>query len=730
MKRILLLAISLLAVISCSTTKLLPEGTYRLVSNKVAFEGDQKVPATDVTSYIRQQANKGIIFGWSPGLSIYNWSDGSGKGINKFWETIGDAPVEFDPALVESSCTNIADHLTTLGYYRSRVRGEVEYQGRKARVKYIVRPGKRYVIDRIVYDVPDGEFGREFRADSVNMTVHPGDYLSEKALEAETVRGASMFRDLGYFDFNKNHYFFEADTLTDRTTLYYRIRGYTRGEDPSRDAPISKYRFGNVTFLHPEGIPFRASLLGKYNKIEPGAVYNERMINATYNRLSSLKVFNNVTIETVPADSSTVDCNVRVSGTDQVGFKVNLEASTNSSALLGFSPQLNFYHKNLFHGGEWLDLGFTGRWQWIPGTEVSSTELGVNASLSFPRLLGYPLGRIKGEHIPRTEIKASFNYQNRPEYLRLLTSLSYGYSGQMGRNYFYQIQPLRVGVVKLSAVSSDFMNILASYPYLWDTFEDQIDAGVSAMLYHTTDPAVVPRSAYHYERFSVDLSGNVLSLLNPLLPVEEYELGEGDPVRIRSLLGLPYKQYVRAEINLGRVFRFGWEDNQALALHLVTGAGLAYGNSVAMPFEKQFYCGGAGSMRGWQARMLGPGFSPFETVFKLPSQTGNLKFELDMEYRFPIVWKLEGALFAETGNVWNLTLRKGDRIPEEAQPSLRSLAADWGLGIRVNLDFILIRLDAGFRLRDPARAEGDRWVQPRDWFHGSSAIHFGVGYPF
>ena len=135
-------------------------------------------------------------------------------------------------------------------------------------------------------------------------------------------------------------------------------------------------------------------------------------------------------------------------------------------------------------------------------------------------------------------------------------------------------------------------------------------------------------------------------------------------------------------------------------------------------------------MRGWQARMLGPGFSPFETVFKLPSQTGNLKFELDMEYRFPIVWKLEGALFAETGNVWNMTLRKGDRIPEEAQPSLRSLAADWGLGIRVNLDFILIRLDAGFRLRDPARAEGDRWVQPRDWFHGSSAIHFGVGYPF
>lgn len=726
MKRIVWLTLSLLAAVSCSTTKLLPEGTCRLVSNKVVFEGDQRVPASEVTSYIRQQANKGTIFGWSPGLSVYNWSNGSGEGINRFWEAVGDAPVEFDPAMVTSSCTNIADHLTTLGYYHSEVRGEVQYKGRKARVKYIVRPGKRYVIDRIVYDVPDGEFGREFRADSANMTVHPGDYLSQKALDAETVRGATMFRNLGYYDFNKNHYFFEADTLTDKTTLYYRIRGYTRGEDPSHDAPLRKYRFGEVNILHPENIPFNASLLRKYNRIRPGGRYTERVINATYNRLSALNVFNNVSIETVPADSSTVDCNIRVSGSDQLGFKVNLEASTNSSSLLGFSPQLNFYHKNLFRGGESLDLGFTGSWQWIPGTDVSSTELGTTAALSFPRLLGYSLERIRGENIPQTDIKLSFNYQNRPEYLRLLSSLSYGYSGQMGRNYFYQVNPLRIGVVKLSAISDDFTKTLISYPYLWDTFDDQIDAGAGAMLYHTTDPSVVPKTAYHYERFSLDASGNLLSLFNPVLPTQDFVKED-----MHLLFGLPYKQYVRAEVNLGRVFRFGWEDNQALALHMVVGAGLAYGNSLAMPFEKQFYCGGASGMRGWQARMLGPGFDPFNSAFKLPSQTGGFKFETDVEYRFPAFWKLEGALFAEAGNVWNLPFLREERgISEASLPSIHSLAADWGLGIRVNLDFILIRIDAGFRVRDPGRDEGDRWVRPRDWFHGSSAIHFGVGYPF
>ena len=715
MKRIALAVISLFAVISCSTTKLLPDGTYRLVSNKVTFEGEKLSPA-EVTSYIRQQPNKGLVFGWSPALAIYNWSNGSGEGINRFWEAMGSAPVVFDPTQVQSSCDNITAHLATIGYYGSKVRGEIDYKGRLARVRYVVQPGKRYPIDTIIFDVPNSDFGAAFKADSANITIHPGDYLSEKALEAETVRGAAVFRNLGYYGFNKNHYFFEADTLTDRTTLYYRIRGYTRGEDPSFDAPIRKFRIGEVNIMHPEGIRFSESLLRKYNRIRPGAPYNERMINSTYNRLSSLKVFNNVTIETSPADSNTVDVNIHLDGTDQLGFKVNLEGSVNASGLLGFSPQLNFFHKNVFHGGEWLDLGFTGNWQWIPNSSVSSTELGVSASLSIPRLIGYSIGRIRGDNIPRTEFKVSFNYQNRPEYMRLLSTFNFGYSGQMRRNYFYQIYPLRLSVVKLSAISQDFLNTLYSYPYLWDTFEDQIDAGVGFMLYHTTDPAVVPKTSYHSERISLDLSGNVLSLLNPVLP--EYAQSF---VTMHTIFGLPYKQYIRAELDLARVVRFGWNDIHALAMHLVAGAGFAYGNSVAMPFEKQFYVGGANSMRGWNARTLGPGNQAMNSSFRIPSQTGNFKLEADLEYRFPAFWKLEGALFAEAGNVWEMGT---------TPITWDSVAADWGVGVRVNLDFILIRLDAGFRIHDPARAEGDRWVQPRDWLHGSSAIHFGVGYPF
>lgn len=718
MKRIALLVISLLVVISCSTTKLLPEGAYRLTANKVEFRGKEKISPKEVSMYVRQQPNTSLIFGWSPFLSIYNWSNGSGEGINKFWEKIGTPPVVFDSTLVESSRSNIAGHMEYLGYYHAKVDSEVEYRGRKATVKYIVELGDRIPIDTIVFEVPGGTFAREFSADSANITVHPGDFLAEKDLEAETVRGASVFRNLGYYDFSKNNYFFEADTLSDRTTLYYRIRNYARGSSPTDD-PLAVYRIGKVNISHPSEIPFKESLLREFNTIRPGVPYNERMINTTYARLSALKLFNNVSIEMSPSDSAVVDCDIRLSGTDVLGFKANMEASTNSSGLLGFSPQLSFYHKNLFHGGEWLNLGFSGNWQMMAGARAHSSEFGVSASLSFPRLLGYPVNRMRGENVPRTEIRTSFNYQNRPEYRRSLASLSYGYTGQMRRDWFFQIYPLQFNLVKLYAMSDDFSRLLGEYPYLWDTFESHIDAGVGMMLYHTTDASVVPKTAYHYGRFNLDVSGNVVSLFNNVLPVSDFQ-GQ------HLLFGVPYKQYVRAEISLGKVFRFGWNDNNALALHLDAGAGWAYGNSTALPFEKQFYCGGASSMRGWQARTLGPGYEQMSEYFVLPSQTGDLKLEADVEYRFPSFWKLEWAIFAEVGNVWTLN---GEGLGKLDLPG--SLAGDWGIGLRVNLDFILLRLDAGLKVHDPARPAGERWLGPKGWFApGGAALHFGVGYPF
>ena len=269
-------------------------------------------------------------------------------------------------------------------------------------------------------------------------------------------------------------------------------------------------------------------------------------------------------------------------------------------------------------------------------------------------------------------------------------------------------------------MSEDFIDTIEDNPYLWDTFNDHLDLGVGSMLYYTSDAAVVPKSDYHFVRFSLDLSGNFLSLFDTYLPKNDV-LGDQ-----HTLFGVPYNQYVRTQLSMGKTFRFGRNEDQALAMRLDMGIGKAYGNSYALPFEKQFYGGGASSMRGWQVRTLGPGYSELDDYFIIPSQTGDVKFEFDMEYRFKMFWKLEGALFAEAGNVWQL---KDLTDFKELIPG--SIAADWGAGVRVNLDFILLRLDAGFKLHDPSRDAASRWLKPAEWLQRDGfAIHFGVGYPF
>lgn len=710
-------AAAVLAAASCSTTRVLLPGQSRLASNSIEVEGEPSgISVSDMSQYIKQQPNSYFILGWNPFLNVYNWSDSTGRGLSRFWRKIGVAPVVYDPSLVESSCANMTGHLRYLGWYDSEVDSRADVVDKIARVTYMVRPGHRYQIDTIIYELPPNpEFAAEFAADSAARMVRVGDYLSEKVLEEESARGAAYFRDLGYYDISKNNYSFVADTLTDRNILRYQIREHSRNEPPQNAGPVSKFRFGEVTVSHSDDIKFREDLLRKLNIIHPGDLYSAKIVNTEYNRFSALKVFNGVSIELTPSDSATVDCRVRLSEASQKGFKADLEASTNSSGLLGLSPQLSFYNKNIFHGGEWLTVGLSGNFQYMPNSDVRSTELGVSTALSFPRFVGLPYSVFTGSYIPRTEIKASYNYQNRPEYFRTIAGLSYGYTGQIGRGFHYQIYPLKANYVRLYNLDPEFERTLERNPYMRDSYKSHLDAGLSLDLYHTTDADIVPRTPYHYARLGIDLSGNLFNAFSGLLPQDE----DGQS----KIFGVPFTQYVRGQLDLGKTFRGGEGSRRALALHFSGGAGFSYGNSSAMPFEKQFFVGGASSMRGWQARELGPGFSVMDETFSIPSQTGDFKLEFDAEYRFGVFWKIEGALFAEAGNVWNF-----NDLPEDF---LKSVAADWGLGLRVDLGFILLRLDGGFKLYDPSQPEESRFRTPSDWFtRDGFSIHFGVGYPF
>ncbi len=724
--KVIFLCLCALVVAACSTTRSLQDGEYLLRKNRVEVD-DPSFDASALTSYISQKPNT-YLLGTSPLLSVYNWGGKGETGLGRFFRKLGTPPVVYDPSRVDHSIGNIENHLRYIGYYGSQVESRVKVKGRKVYVTYYVALGKRYTISTIDYDIPEyGSFPADFMADLPNSTIAPGQYLSEESLEQEAQRQAQYFRNSGYYGFTKSYYAFEADTLaldgTARLTMS--IRDYGLGDAPSAAQEHKKFYLGKVTISHPKNLKIRPSVLENLNTLRPGTLYDEREVNTTYSRFASVGILNGVNVNMTPVSEDRVDCDITLRSSGLQGFKTNLEASVNSTGLFGISPQLSYYHKNLFHGGELLNLGFKGNFQFKPKDPAYSNEVSVSASIRFPQMVGLPNRLFKGPNLPSTEISAAFSYQDRPEYRRTLISSAFAYTGRWGKGFFYQLTPIRANIARLFTVDPNFLVVmLSTNPFLLMAYMDHFDLGTSGSLYYTTDTATVPMSAYHYVRFTLDLSGNVVSLFNPLMPVNE----EGQ----RTIWQTPYAQYVRGELNLGKVFRFGRDERQALALHLAAGAGLAYGNSSSLPIERYFYCGGSMSMRGWQARTLGPGnMQPYD-IFAIPTQIGDMKLEANLEYRFPLVWKLEGALFADAGNIWDLNSSTEDYQGLFRWKSLpESIGLDWGLGLRVNLNFILVRLDAGVRLHDPARDEGDRWVAPKEWFRGgNTAIHFGVGYPF
>ena len=724
MKRILsYILIALIAVfgLSCSTTRSLQEGEYRLAKNKVEITNSKEFNPNILSPYLKQKHS-----GWSPFQYVYNWTNGKDKLWDRFVKKIGIPPVVYNPDMVDNSIENMTNHLEYLGYYGSVVTSHIKVKRRNVSVTYNVSLGKQFPIKDIEIILPDNdEFAADFLADTASMTIYPGHTLSEAALENETVRSSAAMRNKGYYTFNKNYYFFEADTLSipDSALLKLTINEYTRNEKPGEARPIRRFYFDSVSIDYPQSLKIRNKVLTGLNTIIPGNRYDESTVSNTYTRLSALRTFNGVNIGMTQSDTNKVNATISLTQSKMQGFKVNLETSINSSGLFGISPQLSYYHKNIFRGGEWLNLSFMGNFQFRFNDNVRSNEFGVSAGLSFPKFFPLPYSLFK-EAVPRTDVNISYNYQSRPEYTRNIISTSYGYIGNISDRFYYQVYPIQMNIVNLFNLDTDFYNTLANDPFLRDAYQNHFDLGSGGTLYYTTNSEAIPKTSFFYTRLQFDIAGNLLSTFKPLMTKDANGSG--------MIWDTPFSQFVRAEVTLGRTWVFGRKEGQSIATRLVVGAGYAYGNSSALPFEKHFYCGGANSLRGWQARTVGPGLSEMDKSFVIPNQTGDMRLEANVEYRFDLFWKLAGAIFIDAGNVWTL---QGNDSEENRLSRFRwdtfgeSIAANCGAGVRLDFGFLLLRIDLGFRVHDPARE--NKWVKPAQWFtRDGYAVHFGVGYPF
>lgn len=722
LRRITYIITVMILTLSCSTTRVLQDGEYRLARNRIEVVNEDDFNSNSLTPYLKQKHK-----GWSPFLNVYNWSNGKGKGWDRFVQKIGVAPIVYEPALVDVSIENINNHLEYIGYYNSKTESEIRVKKKRVYVTYNVHLGKQFPIKDMEISLPErGEFAQAYLKDTAKMTVKAGDFLSEAALEAETERSAAALKNQGFYSFSKNNFFFEADTLSfpDSAILKLRINEYTRNETVRDAEPIRRFYINDVKISYPKSMKIREKVLTDLNLIRPGEIYGDNVINNTYSRYSALRMFSGVNVGMTQVDTNLVNCEISLSQSKNQGFKVNLEASTNSSGLLGVSPQLSYYHKNIFKGGEWLNLSFMGNFQFKLNDDVHSNEFGVSGGLSLPKFLFLPYKYFKGA-IPRTDFNLSYNYQSRPEYTRNIISTSYGYNGNVRNKFYYQIYPVQLNIVKLFDLDEDFYKTLANDPFLRNAYQNHFDLGSGATLYYTSNSSTNPQVSYFYSRLQLDIAGNLLRAFNPLMNKDANGSG--------MIWNTPYSQFVRGELTLGRTWVFGRNSGQSIATRVLAGAGYAYGNSSGLPFEKHFYGGGANSLRGWQARTVGPGISQRDTSFVIPNQTGDMKFEANIEYRFNMFWKIAGAVFADAGNVWTLN---NDSIESDKESMFawntfgESIAANWGVGVRLNFGFLLLRIDMGMKVHDPARKIG-KWVPPTDWLKRDNyALHFGVGYPF
>jgi outer membrane protein assembly factor BamA len=693
---------------SCASSRfasMVPEGEHYLAKNKIVIENSKEVKPSDLNKYLAQMPTKSTGIGFS---------------------VLKAEPVIFDSTQVDASINAIIQRLQYLGFYDSKAEASSSYEGKRASVTYNVTVGKQYPMKEIKYNVADSVMADIYAANRAKTLVKEGDRLAESVLELESQRMASVFRDNGYYGFSKNYFFFFADTTATRDSalLAVELRDYTRNESPSAARPHTRYEIGNVSVVPQGRLKVKSSFLQYLNRIEPSTPYSESVINNTYSRFTSNRLFSTVNVEMTPRDSSIVDCAILLSPSKIQSIGFDLQGSVNSTGLFGVNPSVTYSHKNLFGGGEYFTMNVGGNWQFMFNTPAYTNEFSLSTSLSIPRFVFAPSKWFNGPVLPRTNILLSYNHQKRPEYDRSIIASSYGYSFSPTPNISIEWTPVRANVVNVYDMDSTFFKSLSS-SYLQYSYMTHVDIGGGINAYYTTNTATNPKESYFYVRFSGNVAGNLLNMLDPLM--KQNSAGQS------LILNVPYAQYARGEVNLVRTTFFS--PDLSLATRLAGGLGYAYGNSNALPLEQRFYGGGANSLRGWHSRTVGPGMSPLDTAFTIANQTGDLRLEANIELRFPIYNIVKGAVFVDAGNIWELPHYSDDKQTIENEDAiltwknlLKSTAVSWGAGVRLDLQMLVIRIDLGIKGYDPA---AQSWRGPDRWFRPDGyTLHFGVGYPF
>ncbi len=697
------------------------------------------------------------------------------KTIGEILWSIGEAPVILDTSLTKRTVRQFDQYLDNKGYFNSTVRDSLVYtrwqrligRQKKAIVWYIVEPAPAYTVRKIDWQISDQQMAyylNDLVLDTLSYLIKRGENYDVDVLQAERDRITRHLRNTGYYKFSRDFVRFTIDSSLNThqvdITISIRKPKIQVNDTTQTEVDHQRYEIRNVTvctayrrpgrnvgefsydtlrdglqpiMLYDSVLKIKPEVLRERIFLAPNLIYRDSLSDLTYRSLTSLQIYRQVDISYREVGNGKLDCRINLTPLSRQSFIAQMEG-TNTAGNLGIGGSFAYQNNNTFHGAERFEFRIKGGTEaQQPLTEVEQSteeqlvfntiEAGADVTLNVPRAF-FPFNKlpIKKAEDRRTIFQTSYNYQSRIDYDRSIGNLSYGYSFRVGRLSRLSIYPIEFNLVKVNP-RAGLEALLNSNqdPLLRYRFTDHMTNDFRISYLKNTQNIKKGGNA-NYLRVDLESSGNMVRGI--------YKLTNEVPDSLGSyrIGGIPFAQYLRFFVDYRHYYDLG--DHQRIVVRIAHGVGWALDNFPTLPLEKSFYGGGANGIRAWEARSLGPGSWQYDRNAVRYAQFGDIQAEYNIELRFKISKTLQGALFADGGNIW--LLKEDATRPNAAfkfNRFINDLAFGPGAGVRYDLGFFIFRLDWAFRLRDPSYPIGERWWIPGQRKLGNN-LNFGIGYPF
>lgn len=771
----LFLAVIIIAatLTGCSPTRHVPTGCYLVDDVKIRINDSTKSLSNQkMMNYVRQRPNSRTLHISRLRLGVYNMS---GKDSTKWWNKwvrkLGEAPVIYNQGSTESDSAQLVMAMRNAGFLESKVAIDTLVDGKKIKIKYNLDAGKPHVIENMAYEFPNDTLRELIMQDSTQFIIRKGERLDRERLESQREMITDRLRDQGYWAFSKEFITFNADTTygsklvdltmtvhppypvearrveldTHREYIIRNIRVITdfngaADNNPNNYEAADTIEYKGLTILYGAKEYLRPSVIYDNCFLKIGKPFRQSDVDDTYTAFGRLSILKFIQVRMMPAgeigDTGLLDAYILLTPNKSQSIALELEG-TNSEGDFGVALGVNYTHRNAGKGSETLNVKLRGSYQAVNGSiegllHNRFMEYGFETSVTFPKFKA-PLLResFKRKIKASTELHISMNYQERPEYTRIISTAGWSYKwSDRSQRFRYSLTPIDINYVYLPNSTNDFLDQIApDNPLLRYSYEDHFIMRANFNFYYTNKRRPSPfRNNSQKDIFTVrtqgEIAGNLLFAISEIVnPDRHFKL---NPYKV---FGIRYSQYFRADCDFTYLHTF--DRKNALACYAGFGIGVPYGNSSILPFEKRFYGGGANGVRGWDVRTLGPGRYPgSNSVSDFIYQCGDIRLNFSVEYRAKLFWVVEAGLFVDAGNIW--TIRDYATQPYglfKFDSFYKELAAAYGVGIRLDFNYFLVRFDLGMKAHNPAIGE-EPWplIHP-DWRRDHS-FHFSIGYPF